>query len=228
MRPRRTARIRAFRAEPGQDGPKSLTPGLAGPLWRQRTCIPFKGAIYILHARTAQLSVNYVSVLLPLPRLAEFELQKTLFPHLSERVAAGFLLLLFHLPRIHPTAFLFHLCVLTCYVCLYFCDSRVGFGWPHRWHRKKLQKKPRQEKKKTRASKKITGGVKGAKAQQQAQCSFFIAPVEKNEKNYSKKVCHFLPTQNDNVYAGEETELSFFCTRLFVFYVMQKKNNSFC
>ena len=147
MRPRRTARIRAFRAEPGQDGPKSLTPGLAGPLWRQRTCIPFKGAIYILHARTAQLSVNYVSVLLPLPRLAEFELQKTLFPHLSERVAAGFLLLLFHLPRIHPTALLFHLCVLTCYVCLYFCDSRVGFGWPHRWHRKKLQKKPRQEKK---------------------------------------------------------------------------------
>ena len=191
MRPRRTARIRAFRAEPGQDGPKSLTPGLAGPLWRQRTCIPFKGAIYILHARTAQLSVNYVSVLLPLPRLAEFELQKTLFPHLSERVAAGFLLLLFHLPRIHPTAFLFHLCVLTCYVCIFViaewasAGPTVGTG--------RSSKKNHVKKKKTRASKKITGGVKGAKAQQQAQCSFFIAPVEKNEKIIQKKFVIFFP-----------------------------------
>ena len=112
------------------------------------------------------------------------------------------------------------------YVCIFViaewasAGPTVGTG--------RSSKKNHVKKKKTRASKKITGGVKGAKAQQQAQCSFFIAPVEKNEKIIQKKVCHFLPTQNDNVYAGEETELSFFCTRLFVFYVMQKKNNSFC
>ena len=115
---------------------------------RQRTCIPFKGAFYNLQfIKVSCLSYLYKcppSSSPPCPNSSSRRHYSLTFASLTfaREWQRGFLLLLLHLPQIHPTAFLFRdlICVLTCYVCLYFCDSRVGSGWPHRSHGKKLQK----------------------------------------------------------------------------------------
>ena len=123
-------------------------PWLRTSVARQRTCIPFKGAFYNLQfIKVSCLSYLYKcppSSSPPCPNSSSRRHYSLTFASLTfaREWQRGFLLLLLHLPQIHPTAFLFRdlICVLTCYVCLYFCDSRVGSGWPHRSHGKRLQK----------------------------------------------------------------------------------------
>ena len=105
---------------------------------RQGTCIPFKGAFYNLQfIKVSCLSYLYKcppSSSPPCPNSSSRRHYSLTFASLTfaREWQRGFLLLLLHLPQIHPTAFLFRdlICVLTCYVCLYFCDSRVGSAGP--------------------------------------------------------------------------------------------------